>query len=69
MAARSGVLHRNMHRETWRWEECQRPVQEMKTAWPREEPQNPRLGQGWFDEEADCLYIWDGMEWVCLPTD
>lgn len=69
MAARAGTPHRNLHKETWHWEECQGRALEMKSAWPREEPQNPQLGQGWFDEETDCLYVWDGQEWVCLPTD
>ena len=50
----------------WSWRDCQMgPI----SSWSREEPESPAIGQGWFDEESNCLYIWDGIEWVCVPTD
>jgi hypothetical protein len=42
---------------------------ELKASCPRVEPKNPQVGEGWFDEESDCLYVWDGVEWVCVPGD
>lgn len=61
--------HRDLHKETWHWEECQDQTAEMKRFWPGREPEEPEVGQGWYDESSDCLYVWDGREWACLPTD
>ncbi len=59
----------DFHEGTWGWQECQTRGQEMKHCFPRDEPQNPTVGQGWYDEETECLYLWDGCEWVCTPMD
>lgn len=61
--------HRDLHKETWHWEECQGQVSELKLGYPQQEPESPYIGQGWYDEETDCVYVWDGWEWVCLPYD
>jgi len=53
----------------WHWRNCQARHMELKASCPREEPQNPETGDGWYDEASDCLYVWDGMEWVCVPGD
>jgi hypothetical protein len=53
----------------WHWRECQGCQIDLKESWPREEPSNPKVGQGWYDERTDCLYVWDGMEWICAPED
>lgn len=50
----------------WNWRETQ--VEAVGT-WRRHAPTEPETGQGWYDEESNCLYIWDGMEWVCVPAD
>lgn len=65
----AGLLHRNLHRETWRWSECQGRLIELRDSFPREEPPDPPVGQGWFDERAEQLCTWDGRQWVCIPTD
>jgi hypothetical protein len=51
---------------TWHWRECQEP---QAGAAAKEPPREPALGQGWFDHRSGCMYIWDGVEWVCVPTD
>lgn len=53
----------------WRWDQSQVSHEEAKSTWPREKPQAPELGQGWYDERADSLCVWDGEEWVCIPSD
>ena len=50
----------------WHWRECQ---EEFPTVWLRHEPPEPTPGQGWFDGESNCLYIWDGVRWICVPAD
>lgn len=52
--------------KVWNWRECQ--VEAIGT-WRRHPPAQPQPGQGWFDEDSNCLYIWDGVEWVCVPAD
>ena len=53
-------------RRAWRWRDCQ---EEIAAVLPREQPRDPRVGQGWFDEKTSCICIWNGAEWVCIPTD
>lgn len=53
----------------WHWRNCQSRQMELKATCPREEPRNPQPGEGWYDEESDCLCVWDGVEWVCVPGD
>jgi len=50
---------------SWNWRECQ----DSSDLWRRTPPLQPARGQGWLDERSHCLYIWDGAEWVCVPTD
>jgi hypothetical protein len=62
------VVHRNLHKETWRWDDCQsRP--DPALTFPRCAPRDPRIGQGWYDERASMLSVWDGLDWVSVPTD
>ena len=63
------LLHRNLHKETWRWNDCQDREVEPNLAWPHTEPKEPSVGQGWFDERTGCLNVWSGSEWICRPTD
>jgi hypothetical protein len=53
----------------WHWRNCQERQMELKASWPREEPVHPTTGEGWYDEISDCLYVWDGVEWICVPND
>lgn len=53
----------------WHWADCQECRDDLIRRWPVEEPSEPEVGQGWYDEDADCLNVWDGVEWVCVPTD
>jgi hypothetical protein len=39
------------------------------TELPTVEPANPGFGDHWYDAEAQCLCIWDGVEWVEIPQD
>ena len=50
----------------WHWRECQ---EENVAVWPNEEPSEPKPGQGWYDASSDCLYMWNGIRWVCVPND
>ena len=52
----------------WHWSECQ-DRRELKAIWPRQEPRQPRVGEGWYDEHAGALFVWDGDEWVSVPED
>jgi hypothetical protein len=54
-----------MPQSVWRWNECQ----ERTYQWQSEEPQTPRLGQGFQDPRTNCVYVWNGSEWVCVPAD
>lgn len=38
-------------------------------AFPREEPTHPEIGQGWYDEESESIFVWDGADWVVVPKD
>ena len=38
-------------------------------AYPTEEPAEPEIGAAWFNSATNCLYIWDGVEWICVPLD
>lgn len=60
---------RNLHKETWRWSECQSRMVELRASFPREEPQSPSVGQGWFDDESELFYLWDGRDWIAVPAD
>lgn len=51
---------------TWHWRECQEQQAGLRVGEP---PREPRVGQGWFDQRSGCMYLWDGAEWVCMPTD
>jgi hypothetical protein len=66
---RGGEMAQRLQRRaigSWHWRECQ----EQKTVGAaKEPPREPTLGQGWFDARSNCMYIWDGVEWVCVPTD
>lgn len=53
----------------WHWRDCQNCRLELMQIWPREEPAAPQVGQGWYDEQESCLYVWDGDEWVTVPLD
>ena len=53
----------------WHWRETQGRREELVTFWGRHEPSDPEIGEGWYDEESDCMYVWDGHEWVCAPND
>jgi hypothetical protein len=64
----TGAL-REVEHEQWHWRECQDCRQDMISTWPRQEPEAPETGQGWYDEESGCVYVWDGAEWVCVPAD
>ena len=52
--------------QVWRWRECQ---EELAAAWQREEPSEPEVGDGWYDEESNSICIWNGVEWVSIPAD
>jgi hypothetical protein len=51
----------------WHWRETQEGG--TLRVWHGEEPREPQVGQGWFDEKTHCLYVWDGDEWVCVAAD
>jgi hypothetical protein len=53
----------------WHWRDCQEHPLALKASWPREEPRDPKVGEGWYHVETDCLYIRDGVEWLCVPED
>lgn len=53
----------------WHWRNCQSRQMELKASCPRVEPQNPQNGDVWYEEASNCLYVWDGLEWVCVPGD
>jgi len=59
-------MHGPFWPHSWHWRDCQ---EEMAASWRRNPPVAPRTGQGWYDERSNCLYIWDGIEWVCVPAD
>lgn len=54
-------------REVWHWQQAQ--IATLLAVAPREEPPNPEIGQTWYDAETNCLYVWDGAEWVCVAAD
>lgn len=58
-------LQRNQQR-SWHWRECQ---DDLTAAWMYDKPREPAMGQGWFDPRTNCLHIWNGWEWVCVPAD
>ena len=58
---------RERRSENWHWKESQQG--ELATLWQREEPKEPQVGQGWFDEKTNSLYGWDGCEWVQVAAD
>ena len=60
------MVTREEHVVHWHWDEVQL---EEPSTFPTEEPQNPEIGAGWHDPETDCLCVWDGVEWVCMPMD
>jgi hypothetical protein len=64
-----GEAHRNLHRETWRWADCQNRPLALKDSFPRDEPRDPLVGQGWFDEKTEHLCVWNGDYWVAIPKD
>lgn len=58
------------------------PIRNMPPAWywsdvqlddlasfPTQAPERPEVGAGWYDPEEECLYVWDGAEWVTVPLD
>lgn len=56
-------------KKPWHWKDCADSPEELKKSWPKEEPKEPEVGQGWYDEKAGALCVWDGVEWTCIPTD
>jgi hypothetical protein len=52
-------------KERWTW----RQAQVATITVHRQEPPRPEIGEGWFDEESQTLYVWDGSEWVCVAAD
>ncbi|HEU4754955.1 MAG TPA: hypothetical protein VFU47_17745 [Armatimonadota bacterium] len=53
-------------KQAWYWEEIQIGTLQVHRGEP---PASPEVGQGWYDEETECLYVWDGAEWVCMAAD
>ena len=49
----------------WHWRELQLDL----ACHPTEEPDEPEIGMGWFNAALNCLCIWDGVEWICVPLD
>jgi hypothetical protein len=65
-ATRSGGLMQTEELERhWYWRDSQLNV----AAYPTEEPADPEVGAAWFSSATNCLYIWDGVEWICVPLD
>jgi hypothetical protein len=50
----------------WHWRDLQL---EDLSVYPTEEPEEPKFGDRWYDAEAHCLCVWDGIEWVEVPLD
>lgn len=50
----------------WRWRDSQEDV---RVRYPKEQPVNPEVGVGWFNEATATFCIWDGRCWVSLPVD
>jgi hypothetical protein len=38
-------------------------------TYPNKEPTHPKIGDRWYDPEAHCLCIWDGLQWEAVPLD
>lgn len=51
------------------WREAQVGPKLAARDWPREEPPHPERGQGWYDDETENLFVWDGDDWVVVPKD
>lgn len=50
----------------WHWREMQL---EVTYQLPTEEPRERRIGTSWQDRHSGRVHVWNGAEWVCVPTD
>ncbi len=50
----------------WHWRESQ---VEKTVRYPTHEPARPKIGERRYDPTSQCLCIWDGLEWVVVPSD
>jgi hypothetical protein len=50
----------------WYWRDLQI---DLTVEFPTEEPAEPEIGAGWYNQQSYCLCIWDGHDWVCVPLD
>lgn len=50
----------------WHWRDSQ---EEIQARFPREQPVQPEVGAGWFDEAHGCFCVWNGRHWVGIPVD
>jgi hypothetical protein len=51
------------------WRDAQVATKLDLREFPREEPAHPDKGQGWYDDETENLFVWDGAGWVTVPKD
>ena len=59
----------DLNQRIWHWRECQDCRDQMIGTWQRQAPREPEGGQGRVSEQDNCLFVWDGEEWVCVPSD
>jgi hypothetical protein len=60
------MLQRKERERRWHWREMQ---VEIKWQIPTKEPARPKPDAEWYDPATGCLYVWDGCQWVCEPSD
>jgi hypothetical protein len=50
----------------WHWRDAEL---DDFSQYPAEEPAEPKVGTIWLNPDLNCLYVWDGIEWVAMPLD
>ena len=50
----------------WHWRDCQT---DRLDRYPTQPPQQLYEGAAYHDPRSGCVYVWNGCEWVCIPTD